>query len=137
MKKLLILAFTCFGLACFGAEPAKTKPLFSAAVTCFMEKIDSPSSCSTTVTNAPEPDPKARGSSGMTCGWPGQVSELHWEFLGSEGGADVYQISRRFPADAPQSVTATKAIRFAGKRVIVFEDKYQVIVFDPAKGTAK
>jgi hypothetical protein len=102
-----------------------------------MEKVDSLSSCSTTMAKVPEPDSKARWSSGMTCGWPGQVSELHWEFLGSEGGADVYQISRRFPADAPQSATTTKTIRFAGKRVVVFEDKYQVIVFDPTKGPSK
>ncbi len=69
----------------------------------------------------------------MTCGSPGQVSELHWEFLGSENGADVYRISRRFPADGRQSETVTKKIKFTGKRTIVFEDQYQVIVIDPAK----
>jgi hypothetical protein len=73
----------------------------------------------------------------MTCGSSGQVSELKWEFLGSEAGADVYQISRRFPADAPRSSTTTKTIRFAGKRLVVFEDEYQVVVIEPPKGTTK
>lgn len=137
MKTLLIYLFTCSGVACFAAEPAKTKLLFPAVVTCFMEKIDSRSSCSTVMTKVPEPEPRLRWSSGMTCGWSGRVSELHWEFLGSESGADVYQVSRRFPADAPQSMTVTKTIRFTGSRVVVFEDQYQVIVFDPAKSSAK
>lgn len=138
MKTLLLSLFTFLGLACSAVEPtAKTKPSFPVAVTCFMGKIDSRSSCSSVMTAVPEPDPKSRWSSGMTCGWPTQVSELHWEFLGSDGGADVYQITRRFPADAPRSETVTKKIKFEGKRIVVFEDQYQVVVLDPAKETKK
>ena len=138
MKTLLLSLFTLLALACSAAEPApKTKPLFPVTVTCFMGKIDSRSSCSSVMTTVPEPDPGSRWSSGMTCGRPTQVSELRWEFLGSDGGADVYQITRRFPADAPQSETITKKIKFEGRRIVVFEDQYQVVVLDPAKEAKK
>lgn len=123
---------TCFTLVGGAAEPApQSRPLFPATVTCFMAKIDSGSSCSSTMTKVPEPDPRSRWSSGMTCGWPGQVSELRWEFLGSEGGTDVYQITRRFPADAEKSETVTQTIKYAGKRLIVFADNYHVVVVAP------
>ncbi len=89
------------------------------------------------MTKVPELDSKGNWSSGLTCGWPGQVSELRWEFLGSDGGADVYQITRRFPADAPHSETVTKKIKFEGKRIVVLEDQYQVVVLDPAKEAKK
>ena len=118
-----------------GSEPApKTTPLFPAAVTCFNGKIDLATSCGMTWSDGPEPDPKSRVlSRGLTCGSAGQVSEIKWEFLGSEGGADVYQFTRRFPADAPTSETVTKEIRFLGKRLIIFEDRYQVVVIELPK----
>ena len=71
----------------------------------------------------------------MICGWPGQVSELHWEFLSSAGGVDAYRFTRRFPVDAPRTETVTKQIKFAGKRIVIFEDQYQVVVIDSATKT--
>ncbi len=138
MKTFLLSFSTFLASVCSAAEPApKTKPLFPVVVTCFMGQIDSLSSCTSVMTKMPELDPKNRWSSEMTCGWPTHVSELRWEFIGSDGGADVYEITRRFPADAPQSETVTKKVKFEGKRIVVFEDQYQVVVLDPAKGAKK
>lgn len=134
MKTLLSSLLLCSVLVCTASEPSKPKPLFGAVVTCFIGKADSQSSCTTIV--KPQESAIAR-SGGMTCGLPGQVSELKWKFVGSESGVDIYEISRRFPADAPQSVTTTKTIRFSGKRVIAFEDQHQVIVFDPPNTATK
>ena len=130
MKLLSLFLFMCLALVCGAAEPApKTKPLFPAAVTCFIGKIDSRSSCTASAGSEAE----GSWSTGLTCGSVGQVSELHWEFLGAEGGTDVYQFTRRFPVDAPMTETVTKKILFSGKRLILFEDKHQVVVIDPPK----
>ena len=130
MKTLALFLFMCLAMVCAAAEPApETKPLFPAAVTCFNGKIDLSSSGTVSVGSVAE----GSWSTGMTCGSPGQVSELHWEFLGSEGGADIYQFTRRFPADAEPSETVTKKIKFAGKRLTIFEDSYQVVVIGPPK----
>ena len=64
----------------------------------------------------------------MTCGLPGKVSEVEWRFLQRKGNVDVYEFSRRFPADKAESKTENKTVGFRGARVIVFEDTFQVIV---------
>ena len=133
MKTLPLFLFMCLALVGVAAEPApQTKPLFPATVTCFNGKIDLGTSCWMTWSDGPAPDPKSRVlSRGLTCGSAGQVSEISWEFLGSENGADLYQFTRHFPVDSPTSETVTKQIRFRGKRLIIFEDKYQVVVIQP------
>lgn len=131
MKPLTLVVFACLVPACAAAGPAPKKgPLFLAEVTCFLGKIDSRSKC-TARSDLPEPKPKSRWSSAMTCGSAGQASETCWDYLGSEDGADIYEVTRRFPADAQTSETVTKKIRFAGKRLIIFEDSHQVVVIDP------
>lgn len=137
MKTLRLFLFMCLILVCSAAEPApQTKPLFSAEVTCFLGQIGSRSKC-TARSTLPGPNSKSRWSSAMTCGSGGRVSEIHWEFLGSEDGADVYEVARRFQTDAQKSETVTKKIRFSGKRLIIFEDSYQVVVIDPATVSKK
>jgi hypothetical protein len=69
----------------------------------------------------------------MRCGFPGKVSELKWDYVGQQGTADVYRISRRFPSDTPNARTTTNTIAFTGKRVTVFEDADQVVVMEPPK----
>lgn len=115
------------------AADAQPRPTYIAVVTCFNGKLDSGSSCSATPNQESRRDSKWQVSRGLTCGWPGKVSELHWEFVGQKDGADVYRITRRFPSDASGAVTTTNTVSFIGKRVTVFEDKYQVIVMEPPK----
>ena len=132
MKTLSLFLFMGLAIVGIAAESTpKTKPLFPATITCFIGKIDSRSSCRMALPNVTEPGSKSLWSSAMTCGSVGQVSEISWEFLGSEGGTDIYQFTRRFPVDAPMPETVTKQIRFHGKRRIVFEDSYQIVVIEP------
>jgi hypothetical protein len=127
----IALALTVSCLAADTLTP--TQPRYVAVVTCFNGKLDSGSSCSVTPSQEPQPDPKLQVTRGMTCGWPGKVSELRWEFIGRRDQADVYRIIRRFPSDTPNAVTTTNTVSFTGARVTVFEDNYQVIVMEAPK----
>ena len=113
--------------------PALSGPRYVAVVTCFNGKVDSGSSCSTKPTQEPAPDPKVKVSRGMTCGFPGKVSDLQWEYVGQRGAADLYRIARRFPSDTPNARTTTNTIAFTGKRIKVFEDADQVVVMETPK----
>ena len=109
------------------------QPRHIAVVTCFNGKLDSGSSCSATPGQEPQLVSKLQVKRGMTCGWPGKVSDLQWEFIGQKGQADVYRMTRRFPADTSDAVTTTNTVSFTGKRVVAFEDNYQVIVMEAPK----
>lgn len=117
--------------------PQPTKPQHIAVVTCFNGKLDSGSFCRSTPTQEPETDPKIQVTYGMTCGSAGKVSELHWQFIRQEGEADIYRFTRRFSSDAPNAKMTTHTVSFFGKRIIVFEDEYQVIVMEGPKETKK
>jgi hypothetical protein len=121
-------------MPCLAADTSKpTEPRYIAIVTCFNGKLDSGSSCSAMPTQEPQSDSKLQVTRGLTCGWPGKVSELHWEFVGQRDKADVYRIIRRFPSDTPNAVTTTNMVSFSGTRITVFEDKDQVIVMEGPK----
>lgn len=111
--------------------PVKTPaPRFKARITCFNGKVDSGSSCSGTNF---QPDGVLHAKGKMNCGFPGQVSEIEWSFVERRGARDVYRFSRRFPSDAATAGTTSKTIEFSDSRVVVFEDKAQVIVIEPLK----
>ena len=127
----LTLALT---IACSATDTsALPKPRYPAVVTCFNGKLDSGSFCSAKPTREAVADSKLRVARGLTCGWPGKVSELHWEFVKQWEKADVYRVIRRFPADTQNAVTTTNTVYFTGNRITVFEDKYQVIVMERPK----
>jgi hypothetical protein len=74
------------------------------------------------------------GTSGkLTCGIVGKVSEITWKFVGQREGKDVYDFTRRFPLESESVATQTKQVEFAGERVILFEDKDQVIAVQSPK----
>jgi len=73
----------------------------------------------------------------MTCGYPGKVSELHWQFVGHRKTATFTVLRARFPADTPNAKTTTNTVQFAGSRITIFEDKYQVIVMEMPKKNIK
>lgn len=125
------------GLVIFLSTAAETvalsRPRYVAAVTCFNGKIDSSPFCSTKLTKEPAPALNVKISHAMTCGSPGKVSELKWEYVGQYGAADLYRMVRRFPLDTPNERTTTNSIEFTGKRVTVFEDVDQVVVMETPK----
>lgn len=122
------LAFVCAG----AAAETNAQPRYVATVTCFNGKVDSGSSCSATPQESKR-DGSVKINRELTCGLPGKVSEIKWEFVGYQGPADVYRVSRRFPADNPGAVTVTNWTVYYGKRVAVFQDQDQVIVVEPPK----
>lgn len=132
MKKTSQLLWAALpAVACLAADsPPKSQPHLKVVVTCFNCKFDSGSYCSATCFQA-DGTPQRTGK--MTCGWPGQVSELEWSFVKTRGTNDVYRFTRRFPSDSPASGATSKLIEFGGNRVTVFEDKHQVIVMEEPK----
>jgi hypothetical protein len=126
---LVTISLTCFHLAAADA-PVKTSPQFKARVTCFNGKLDSGASCSTTCF---QPDGTLHGKGKMTCGFPGQVSEVEWSFIERRGTNDVYRFTRRFPSDTAAATTTTRSVSFSDRRVIVFEDRFQAVVIEPPK----
>ncbi|MBB5038388.1 hypothetical protein [Prosthecobacter dejongeii] len=74
------------------------------------------------------------GTSGkLICGIVGKVSEITWRFVGLRDGKDVYDFTRRFPLESENVATQIKQVEFAGERVILFEDKDQVIAVQSPK----
>ncbi len=117
------------GTVCVAGEvPTKGTPRFKARVVCFNGKIDSGNSCA--ATNF-QPDGVVHPTGKLTCGHPGEVSEIEWSFLERKGDKDVYRFTRRFPADVGATSTKTKAVKFSNTRVIVFQDKRQTVVIEP------
>ena len=134
IMKLTLLSLIAVPLICLhlvaADAPAKTSPRFKARVACFNGKLDSGSSCSTTTF---QPDGALHAKGKMTCGFPGQVSEIEWSFVERRGTNDVYRFTRRFPSDTAAVSTTSKSIEFSNSRVVVFEDKFQAVVMEPPK----
>ena len=133
--KLTLLSLITVSLACFqliaADAPAKLTPRFKALVTCFNGKVDSGSSCSATCF---QPDGALHPKGGpLKCGYPGQVSEVEWAFVERRGSKDVYRFTRVFSSDTATAATTSKTVEFSDSRVVVFEDKFQVIVMEPPK----
>jgi hypothetical protein len=127
---LLSIAISLAGFALFGRDAAtKASPRFKARVACFNGKLDSGSSCSGINF---EPNGALHTTGKMTCGFPGQVSEIEWSFIQQHGAKDVYRFTRRFPSDTTPDTTS-KTVEFSDRRVIVFEDQFQTVVMEPPK----
>ena len=125
---LLLVAVVAICFHAFAAEsPGKMSPRFKARVACFNGKLDSGSSCATTCF---QPDGILHTTGGMTCGYPGKVSEIKWTFIERRKDKDVYRFTRRFPADAAADSTTSKTVEFSDSRVVVFEDEVQAVVIE-------
>ena len=125
MKKCFFLC-SIFSLGLFAAAPSlKTQPQHRALVICFDGKIDNAPSCSVTTGSQ-------GGAGGLTCGHEGKNSTISWTFEGTEGTADVYRFECQFPATKVGAIAGiSKRIKFAGRRIIVFEDEHVAVVMDP------
>ena len=132
--KIPLLSLVTFSLTCFhlvaADVPSKTSPRFKARVVCFNGKLDSGSSCASTCF---QPDGTLHTKGSMTCGFPGKLSEIEWSFVERRGTNDVYRFTRRFPSDTAAAGTTSKTVEFSNGRVVVFEDKVQVVVIEPPK----
>jgi hypothetical protein len=124
---LLTVCLSCFSLT--AADATLKSPRFKAQVVCFVGKLDSAIYCANTWFFG-------KGTSNtkceMTCGSPGEVSQITWSFVERRGTNDIYRFTRRFPLDSASSSTTTKNVEFSNSRVVVFEDKFQAIVIEPS-----
>src|ERR1017187_4856561 len=125
-RLVILLVATLIGLHCQAADT----PRYKACVACFNGKLDSGSSCSMTCFQS---DGTLHATGKMTCGISGQVSEIEWSFVERRGNKDVYRFTRRFPADTEAPTTTSKSVEFFDSRVVVFQDKFQVVVIEPPK----
>jgi hypothetical protein len=124
-----ILTLLAAALVCFHCGAADA-PRYKSCVACFNGGLDSGSSCSVTCF---QPDGAIHGTGKMTCGFAGKVSEIEWSFVERHADSDVYRFTRRFPADTADSTTTSKTVEFSVRRVVVFQDKFQVMVIEPPK----
>lgn len=107
-------------------------PIYAAFLTCYNGDIGSRSNCSMVIC-----DPSVRKGSGadapagsLTCGYPGKVSKISWEFVRQETGQDVYRFERVFPWDMDEHQSTSNVVAFEGAQVVVFQDEHQAIVVD-------
>jgi hypothetical protein len=129
LLSLVAVSLTCFHLVAADV-PVRASPRFKARVACFNGKLDSGSSCASTCF---QPDGTLHAKGKMTCGFPGQVSEVEWSFVERRNEKDVYRFTRRFPSDTAAASTTSKMVEFSDRRVVVFEDKVQAVVIEPPK----
>ena len=62
-------------------------------------------------------------------GHPGAVSEVEWKYLRTTDAGDEYEVTRRFPVDAPTPGVETKTVVYSGKPLTVFQDNVQRVLF--------
>ncbi|MDZ4778832.1 MAG: hypothetical protein SGJ19_01100 [Planctomycetia bacterium] len=69
---------------------------------------------------------------GSTCGHPGTVTELSWQYLGTTDQGDKYEFVRTFPAGDPNRTTTKKEVIFAGKELLLFDDEDSTVLLRAA-----
>ena len=129
MKTTLCSLLTAL-LVCSAFAAPEAAPRFKAQVACFNGAVDHGSSCTGTCF---QPDGTMHTDGKMTCGIPGQVSEITWAFVERRGDKDVYHFTRRFPTDAADVAVSSKDVEFGDQRVVVFTDEHQTILIEPSK----
>lgn len=86
--------------------------------------------CTTTFS----PQPRSQTTKivhGSTCGHPGAVSKLTWEYVRTDQAGDHYTVERVFPNDEPNQRTTTTEVAYTGQELLLFEDDVQRIVMRP------
>ncbi len=123
------------------ADEAKATPQYvrqvprhKLVVTCFIGEVDSKSNCSTKCFGE---DGVPNQSGKMTCGFPGDVAEIEWKFLGYSGDKDVYEFTVVAPRGSPDANTTKTEVEFAGRRMPVLRDSNRVIVLDSLETKAQ
>lgn len=91
---------------------------------------DKTGSCTVTFTPLPVV-PGREIKHGSTCGHPGTITKLSWQYLGTTDAGDRYAFERTFPLDEPKQTTAKREILYAGKELVVFDDDESTVVIQP------
>ncbi|MGH7214017.1 MAG: hypothetical protein ACREIT_04580 [Tepidisphaeraceae bacterium] len=96
--------------------PARDAPRFVDNVV-YVQCLDPGGGC----TSAP-PAGRSIVDGALTCGHPGKVSRVSWEFVQASDAGDVYRFTRVYPLDDPTATTQTREATYAGADLVVFED---------------
>jgi hypothetical protein len=113
------------------AKAPDTPPKFAPVEVSIRDKG---SSCTTTFT----PLPSVSGREikhGATCGHPGTVTKLSWQYLGTTDQGDRYEFERIFPVDETNQTTTKKEVVYTGKELLLFDDEDSTILMRPANGS--
>ena len=111
------------------SEQTDSNPKYPAALTCFIGEIGSGTNCSMVITDPREKVTKSRiTGEKMTCGHPGEVSEIGWKFISHQDNKDVYTFTRVYPADGNEREAESKTVAFDGSQLVLFEDDHHVVV---------
>ena len=107
----------------------------AAELSCHIGEVDSGAGCNTVINdpNKPSDSEVIKSNRSITCGYPGEVSKISWEFVEHREGKDVYRFERTFPYGESNSTTTSKAVEYKGVRTIIFEDDCHVVVLDMPK----
>ena len=70
----------------------------------------------------------------LTCGHPGAVSKLTWEYAGTGKAGDNYRFRRQFPYKESNEESSSKDIVYTGREQLLFEDDHQSITIRPESG---
>lgn len=124
---MLVTLLICFCLSQAVSAP-ETLPRFKAQVVCFNGAVNHAGSCTGACF---QPDGTLHAEGKLTCGIPGQVSEITWSFVARHGDKDVYHFTRRFPAEASEAAVSSKDVEFNKDQIVVFKDDRQTILMEP------
>jgi hypothetical protein len=110
-------------------EPQKQQPHFAARLVICCGKSKS-SSCAGELAKAEGPLKVLTGA--LTCGYPGAVSKVSWEFLEHRSGKDCYRFTRVFPEGELDATTTIVESGFAREQITLFEDAKQLVLLESA-----
>ena len=65
---------------------------------------------------------------GLTCGHPGAVSKVSWDYTHSDEDGDHYHFERLFPHEEPSQKRSEVDVVFNGSELVLFKDKLYRIV---------
>jgi hypothetical protein len=69
---------------------------------------------------------------GSTCGHPGTVTKLSWQYLGTTDQGDRYEFERTFPVNESNRTTIKKEVVYTGKELLLFDDEDSTVWLRPA-----
>ena len=70
---------------------------------------------------------------GASCGYPGAVSKLSWNYAHSDEDGDHYHFERLFPHKEPSQKRSKIDVVFKGSELVLFEDEAHRIVMRISK----
>lgn len=115
------------------ADPFLIPPHYSL-VDIFINNEKSSDTNGCTATYSPKPtSAKSEYGSRLTCGHPGNVSQLSWSYLRSDESDDIYEFEYIFPFEGADQQIKKLEVKYNGKELVLFENDAQRIIMRPGR----